>query len=192
MILLKKRCLERVFKERMQKALFLDRDGVINVEKDYLYKKEDFEFIEGILELCSHYQSLGYLLIVVTNQSGIARGYYSQEDFFHLTQWMVDQFSQHGITLTKVYHCPHHPEISGMCGCRKPSPGMLLEAQKKFDIDMSHSLMIGDKERDIEAALNAGIAETYLLDESGEIQDSKATRIVSKLDQIWKKNNAHT
>ncbi|MCD6258613.1 MAG: D-glycero-beta-D-manno-heptose 1,7-bisphosphate 7-phosphatase [Helicobacteraceae bacterium] len=172
----------------MHKALFLDRDGVINVEKDYLYKKEDFEFVDGILELCRHYQSLGYLIIVVTNQSGIARGYYSEEDFSYLSQWMIDEFLQHGISISKVYHCPHHPDISGDCMCRKPNPGMLEEAHKEFDIDMRHSLMIGDKERDIESALNAGIVETYLFDEDGEIHDSKANKIVRKLEQIWKKN----
>lgn len=175
----------------MQRALFLDRDGVVNIEKDYLYKTEDFEFIDGIVDLCAHYQSLGYLLFIVTNQSGIARGYYSEEDFSLLTQWMMEQFLDHGISITKVYHCPHHPDISGECECRKPNPGMLLDAKKEFNLDMAHSLMIGDKERDIEAALNAGISKTYLLDESAQINNSKANKIVTKLDQIWK-NNAHT
>ena len=172
----------------MQKALFLDRDGVINVEKEYLYKKEDFELVNGIIELCSYYQSLGYLLIVVTNQSGIARGYYSEEDFLDLTKWMVEEFLHHGISLTQVYFCPHHPDISGSCKCRKPQPGMLLDAQKAFDIDMTQSLLVGDKERDIEAALNAGIKETYLFDETGEVKNSKASKIVKKLEQIWNKN----
>lgn len=175
----------------MKKALFLDRDGVINIEKDYLYKKEDFEFVDGIIELCKYYQSLNYLIFVVTNQSGIARRYYSEEDFLLLTQWMMQQFLEHGITITKVYYCPHHPDISGDCRCRKPHPGMLERAQKEFDLDMTHSIMIGDKERDIEAALNAGITQTYLLDETAHIKNSKATKRVTKLEQVWK-NNAHT
>lgn len=170
----------------MKKALFLDRDGVINVEKEYLYKQEDFEFIEGIFELCRHYQNLGYLIFVVTNQSGIARKFYTEEDFAKLTQWMQNEFAKRNIIITKVYHCPHHPEISGACACRKPEAGMLFEAADEFDVDLKNSIMIGDKERDIEAGLNAGLRETYLFDESGCVSNSKATKIVKKLDEIWK------
>jgi len=170
----------------LNRALFLDRDGVINREKNYLYKIEDFEFIDGIFELCSYYQNLGYEIFVVTNQSGIARDYYTQDDFDRLTQWMILEFKKSGITISKVYSCPHHPDISGECSCRKPHPGMLLEAQKEFSIDMSHSIMVGDKERDIEAGLNAGLKETYLFDADASVKDSKATKIVKKLDEIWK------
>ena len=170
----------------MKKALFLDRDGVVNIEKEYLYKKEDFEFIEGIFELCRHYQALGYLIFIVTNQSGIARKFYTEEDFAKLTQWMLATFEKEGIHIAKVYHCPHHPDISGICKCRKPKPGMLREAAEAFDVDLENSIMIGDKERDIEAGINAGLRETYLFDESGEIQESKATKIVKNLDEIWK------
>ncbi len=170
----------------MQKALFLDRDGVVNVEKEYLYKIEDFEFIEGIFDLCRHYQSLGYLIFIVTNQSGIARKYYSEEDFSTLTQWMIDAFKKEGVTITKVYHCPHHPKISGACSCRKPEPGMLLQAAKEYNLDLSQSIMIGDKERDVEAGINAGLRENYLFDETGTFTQSKSTKIVKKLDEIWK------
>jgi len=170
----------------MQKALFLDRDGVINIEKDYLYKIEDFEFIDGIFELCRHYTELGYLIIVVTNQSGIAREYYNVDDFSSLTLWMQNEFLKRDITLQKVYFCPHHPDISGECSCRKPKPGMLLSAQKKFNIDMKNSILIGDKERDIEAGLNAGLMQTYLFDETDKILNSKATKIVKNLKDIWK------
>jgi len=171
----------------MQKALFLDRDGVINIEKEYLYRVEDFEFIEGIFELCEHYQTLGYKIFVVTNQSGIARDYYTKEDFEKLTAWMLTAFLEKGIEVTKVYFCPHHPDISGECSCRKPKPGMLLQAQREFNLELKHSLLVGDKERDIEAALNAGVNESYLFDESGEILNSQATKIVNKLENIWKK-----
>ncbi|MBU1657505.1 D-glycero-beta-D-manno-heptose 1,7-bisphosphate 7-phosphatase [bacterium] len=171
----------------MPKALFLDRDGVINVEIDYLYRIEDFEFIEGIFELCRHYQNLGYLIIVVTNQSGIARKYYNESDFSSLTSWMIQEFYKHGIIINKVYFCPHHPDISGECYCRKPKAGMLLDAQKEFNIDLDDSILIGDKERDIDAALKAGLRETYLYNEAKDITISKATKIVSKLDEIWKK-----
>jgi D-glycero-D-manno-heptose 1,7-bisphosphate phosphatase len=170
----------------MQRALFLDRDGVINIEKNYLYKQEDFIFIDGIFDLCKHYQRLGYLIFVVTNQSGIARGYYTEDDFRKLSQWMVFMFKQNGIDIQKVYFCPHHPDISGECYCRKPKPGMIFEAQKEFNIDLANSLLVGDKERDVESALNAGIGESYLFDESRSVQYSKATRIVHKLDEIWK------
>jgi D-glycero-D-manno-heptose 1,7-bisphosphate phosphatase len=169
----------------MQKALFLDRDGVINVEKDYLYKIEDFEFIDGIIELCRYYQDNGYKIFVVTNQSGIARGYYTQDDFNILTKWMLKEFLKYGIEISKVYHCPHHPDISGECACRKPHAKMLFDAAKEFDIDLKNSIIIGDKERDIEAGLNAGLTKSYLYDESKMIKSSKATKIVSKLGDIY-------
>jgi len=172
----------------MKKALFLDRDGVINIEKNYLYKKDDFEFIDGIFELCQHYQNLGYLIFIVTNQSGIARGMYNKEDFSKLTSWMLEEFKNNNITITKVYYCPHHPDISGDCDCRKPKPGMILNAASEFHIDLLNSIMIGDKERDIEAALNAGIGKTYLYDSLKVVLKSKATKIVSNFSEIWMKN----
>ena len=170
----------------MQKALFLDRDGVINVEKDYLYKIEDFEFIDGVFELCHYFLDQGYLIIVVTNQSGIARKYYTENEFDRLTTWMIQEFDKHNIEITKVYFCPHHPDISGECSCRKPKPGMLLEAAKEFSLDLKHSIIVGDKERDIEAGLNAGLSKTYLFDEHKKFKNSKATKIVDKLEKIWK------
>lgn len=168
----------------MKKALFLDRDGVINVEKDYLYKIEDFEFIEGIFDLCKFFQAQGYLIIVATNQSGIARNYYSEEDFNILTDWMIKEFKKQNIEIAKVYYCPHHPKISGKCDCRKPNPGMFLDAKNEFKIDLKNSVMVGDKERDIEAALNAGVQETYLFDEFHKSMESKATKIVVSLKEI--------
>ena len=169
----------------MNKALFLDRDGVINVEKDYLYKINDFVFIDGIFELCKHYRSLGYLIIVVTNQSGIARNYYTREDFKILTSWMVDEFLNRNINIKKVYFCPHHPDISGICKCRKPKAGMLFDARDEFDLDLNNSIIIGDKERDIEAGLNAGLKYTYLFDETKTVKISKATKIISNFEEIY-------
>lgn len=168
----------------MHKALFLDRDGVINVEKDYLYKIEDFEFIDGIFELCKYFQAENYKIFVVTNQSGIAREFYTEKEFQNLSNWMIQQFQDHEIKLTKIYHCPHHPKYSGECDCRKPNPGMFLQAAKEFDIDLKNSVMVGDKERDIEAAINAGLQTTYLFDETNSIKLSKATKIVSSLKEI--------
>lgn len=168
----------------MNKALFLDRDGVINVEINYLSKIEDFIFIDGIFDLCKKYQDKGYLLFVVTNQSGIARGFYSESDFNLLTSWMIKEFLNKGIKIQKAYFCPHHSEISGECSCRKPKAGMLLEAKKEFDIDLENSILVGDKERDIESAITAGLKESYLFDEKGVCEESKATKIVSSLREI--------
>ncbi len=165
----------------MKKALFLDRDGVINIEKNYLYKISDFEFIDGIFDLCNYYQKLGYIIIVITNQSGIARGYYDINDFNILSSWMIKQFAQNGIKISKVYFCPHHPDISGECDCRKPKAGMILEAQKEFDIDLKNSVLVGDSQRDIEAGILAGIEKNYLFNSLENIYESNATKIVSKL-----------
>ncbi len=172
----------------MQKALFLDRDGVINVEKDYLYKIEDFEFIDGIIELCHYYIHQDYLIIVVTNQSGIARGYYDEDDFNELTAWIISAFYERGVEITHVYHCPHHPDVSGKCSCRKPNPGMLYDAKEEYDIDLENSILVGDKERDIEAALKAGIKTTYLFDQYHKAKSSKATKIIDKLEDIYNAN----
>ena len=166
----------------MNKALFLDRDGVVNVEKNYLHKIEDFELMEGILEVCRVYQDQGYLIIIVTNQSGISRGYYTEEDFAHLSRWMVEHFQEFGIKISHIYHCPHHESIDGICECRKPEPGMFLEAQKEYDLDMAASVMIGDNERDIEAALRAGVGMNILL--SSEADHSKANTIIHSLREL--------
>lgn len=167
----------------MNKALFLDRDGVINVEKEYLYKIEAFEFMEGIFELCRAYQQKGYLIVVVTNQSGIARGYYSEDDFARLSEWMVDQFKEQGVSIAGIYYCPHHPDISGACGCRKPEPGMLLDAAENLDIDLQASVMVGDKERDIEAAINAGVPTQYLFTHGDKPIQTKATAVITSLQE---------
>jgi D-glycero-D-manno-heptose 1,7-bisphosphate phosphatase len=161
------------------KTIFLDRDGVINKEINYLYKIEDFEFTDGIFKACKYFQKLGYKIIIITNQSGIYRGYYSEVDYRKLTKWMVSEFFSQKITILDVFHCPHGPKSP--CICRKPEPGMLFEAQKKYKIDMQSSWMIGDKERDIEAANKAGIDQTILL--SDENTDSKAQFIIKSVQE---------
>ncbi|MCF6340260.1 MAG: D-glycero-beta-D-manno-heptose 1,7-bisphosphate 7-phosphatase [Sulfurimonas sp.] len=172
----------------MNKALFLDRDGVINKDINYLFKIKDFIFIDGIFELCKHYQNLGYIIIIVTNQSGIDRGYYSKSDFDILTKWMIEEFKRNDIEIKKVYFCPHHPDIYGECNCRKPKPGMIFQAQKEFDIDLKNSIIVGDKEKDIEAGINAGLKEWYLFNEKSIILKSKAKKIVIKLEDIYSAN----
>ena len=144
------------------KALFLDRDGVINIDKGYVHKIENFEFIPAIFDVCLKAQAQGYKIIVVTNQSGIGRGYYTEEDFWVLTHWMTQQFLARGIIINKVYFCPHHPTEAKPpylmdCTCRKPKAGMLLAAITEFDIDVSQSFLMGDSQTDIEAATQVGI-----------------------------------
>jgi D-glycero-D-manno-heptose 1,7-bisphosphate phosphatase len=145
----------------MLNIVFLDRDGIINKDKNYVFKKEDFEFVEGIFTSCKHFQKLGYGIIVITNQSGIYRGYYSKNDFHVLTKWMVNEFSNNGINILDIFFCPHGP--NSICNCRKPKPGMFLEAKLKHNVDIANSWMIGNKETDIKAAYKAGITNTILV-----------------------------
>ena len=157
----------------MKKALFLDRDGVINKEKNYLYKIEDFEFIDGVFETCKYFQDKGYLIIIITNQAGIARGYYNEDDFWKLTDWMKKEFDKKGIKITDVYFCPHHPEFTGECECRKPKPGMLIESIKKYNIDVNNSILVGDKNSDIEAGKKVGMKKLFLVNTGHLIKSNK-------------------
>lgn len=146
----------------MNKALFLDRDGIINSEKNYVHRISDFEFMDGIFDLCRWFQERDYLIIVITNQAGIARGYYTEDDFHQLTEWMLSVFNEQGVKITEVMYCPHHPEFSGICDCRKPEAGMIFEPAKRYEIDLKQSILIGDKISDIEAGKNASIGINIL------------------------------
>ena len=170
----------------MKKAIFLDRDGVINFEKEYLSKIEDFEFIPGVLDCCRQFTELGYEIVVITNQSGIARGYYTMADFETLSEWMKIQFSENQSPLAGVYCCPHHPTITGPCDCRKPSPQMILQAAKDHDLDLSQSILIGDKESDVGAGQNAGIPITFLITTGHDIDasETKATKVIHALKEV--------
>ena len=145
----------------MNKAIFLDRDGTINVDKDYVYKVVDFEFEKGAVKGLKILQTLGYQLIIVTGQSGIGRGYYSEEDYHKFMDNLHLQLARHNIIIDGEYFCPHHPE-KGIgkykfdCKCRKPKTGMLEQAVKDFDIKLSLSWVIGDKTDDIEMGRRAG------------------------------------
>lgn len=148
----------------MQKALFLDRDGVVNVDKNYVHKIEDFEPIEKNLELIKEILDKdNYLVFIITNQAGIARGYYTEEEFLEFEQFVEQFLLKKGITVTKTYYCPHHPteakikKYSKNCECRKPMPGMILEAAKEFALDLTKSIFIGDSQTDEQAAKKAGI-----------------------------------
>jgi len=163
------------------KTIFLDRDGVINKEINYLYKIDSFIFIDGIFTACQYYLKLGYKIIVVTNQSGISRGYYTSKDYEKLTNWMLTQFKNQGISILDTFHCPHLPEFN--CDCRKPKPGMLIEARNKHNINMAQSWMIGDKETDSDAAISAGISKTILV-RSGHRIDENISKAKFILDSI--------
>lgn len=142
----------------MNKAIFLDRDGTINVDKGYIYKKEDFEFLPNVKEALYEFQKMGYLLIIVTNQSGIARGYYTEEEYIELARWMKLELSKENIYIKKEFYCPHHENAiiesyRKKCECRKPSLGMYKKAIEEFDLDPSECIAVGDKFRDCAVAL---------------------------------------
>ena len=153
-----------------KKALFLDRDGVINVNYGYVHKIEDFEFIDGIFDLARAAAAKNYVICIVTNQAGIGRGYYTTDQFNDLTEWMKDRFAEKGAQIDAVYFCPHHPEMGlneyhRHCDCRKPAPGMIRKAELEHSIDIEHSLLIGDRLSDIECAKAAGIKTAILIGE---------------------------
>lgn len=146
-----------------QPCLFLDRDGVINADIGYAYQPAQIHFLPGIFELCLYFQQRDFQIIIITNQSGIARGFYTEIDFQQLNHWMGQQFAFRGIKLNAIYHCPHHPSITGQCDCRKPAAGLFLQAIKDHAILSNHSIMIGDKVSDLVAAEKAGISKRYLI-----------------------------
>ena len=148
-------------------ALFLDRDGIINVDHAYVFRRENFEFLDGIFELCRHASSLGYRIFVITNQAGIGRGYYTEQDFHELTEWMCGAFQSEGVTIDKVYFCPFHAE-HGIgkykidSPFRKPGPGMILQAASEFNVDLPGSVLLGDRESDVQAGIAAGVGRNLL------------------------------
>lgn len=161
----------------MRKVLFLDRDGTINIDYGYVYKIENFVLINGILDVAKVAKQKGYDLIVVTNQSGIERGYYTDADFQKLTQHMCALFEKNGTPLLDVFYCPF---LSG--NDRKPNPGMFLKAKQKYQIDMKNSVSAGDKVSDIEAATKAGVGHNYLL--SSDPQPNTISKITELIDLL--------
>ena len=154
-------------------ALFLDRDGVINVDYAYVCRRQDFEFSEGIFELCRGARQRGYLVLVVTNQAGIGRGYYTERDFWELTEWMLQVFAAEGCPIDGVYFCPYHPEhgvgeYRQAALCRKPQPGMIRQAVDEHDVDLAGSVLVGDRQTDIEAGIAAGVGCNILYSPAGD------------------------
>jgi|SRR3989338_7134881 len=145
----------------MNKAAFIDRDGTINVDKEYVYKIADWELIPGAIGALKKLQKEGYLLIIITSQSGIGRGYYSEKDFEKLTDYMLKQFSEEGISIKKIYFCPHAPEDN--CICRKPKTFLIKKAQKELYIDLKKSYVIGDKTADIKTGKDSGCKTVLVL-----------------------------
>lgn len=151
-----------------RRVLFLDRDGVINVNHGYVHTPETTDWVPGIFDLVRAARQDGFAVVVVTNQAGIARGYYTLAQFEKYTRWMHAHFAQEGVPLLATYYCPHHPtagvgDYLTVCNCRKPAPGMLLRAASDFGIDLSESLLVGDEQTDLEAGVAAGVARSCLL-----------------------------
>jgi len=137
------------------KGLFLDRDGVINEDLGYVYRREELIFRPGIFPVLREAQQLGYSLFIVTNQSGIGRGYYTEQEFLELMEFIQKEFQREGVKITDFAYCPHLP--TDRCNCRKPAPGMILQLAEKYQIDLNQSIMVGDKERDRQAGERAGV-----------------------------------
>lgn len=140
----------------MNKAIFLDRDGIINTERGYTYRLEDFVILPDLMESLQFLQKEGYLFIIVTNQSGIAKELYTQENVEDIHAYLLNEFKKHNIVISEIYYCLHHPDVS-RCICRKPDSLFVEKALARFEIDPAQSYFIGDKERDVEAAAKGGV-----------------------------------
>jgi len=151
-----------------RRVLFLDRDGVINVNHGYVHAPEQTDWVPGIFDLARFARKAGFAIVVVTNQAGIARGYYDVGQFERYTRWIHDQFEREGASLLATYYCPHHPDAGigdfrVACACRKPQPGLLLAAARDWRISLDSSVLVGDQPSDIEAAARAGVRTRFLV-----------------------------
>lgn len=172
---------------QFHKAIFLDRDGVINTDVPYVHEKDKIEFMDGIFDLCRAGKRDGYLVIIITNQAGIGHGYYTEEDFQSLMKWMLDVFKERSVIIDDIFYCPHHeeaviPKYKKRCRSRKPAPGMIVDAAKKHNISLKNSILIGNNYSDIAAGKRAGVANLALLDKN--LQESQDYRVFSDLAAI--------
>jgi D-glycero-D-manno-heptose 1,7-bisphosphate phosphatase len=175
------------------RVAFLDRDGVINREKNYVYKIADFEYIPRSIEGLKNLISLGYKLIIVTNQAGIARGLYSKKSVETLHNWLIEDLARHRVEILDILFCPHHPDgtvplYSIECECRKPKPAMLNSAQVDYDIEMHNSILVGDKASDICAGKRAGIENLFLV-RSGHAIDNNELKDVPIFADLFAVSN---
>lgn len=170
-----------------QRAFFLDRDGTINVEKNYLFKVEDWEWTPRAIDAIKLINNAGYLAIVVSNQAGIARGYYTDNDVQTLHVEVDRMLAKFDAKIDAYYYCPHHPEFGNPrnCHCRKPHPGMFLQAQADFKIDFDRSYMIGDKLIDAQAAINVGIKPALVRTGYGEASEDEAVSTLAFYDNLY-------
>lgn len=169
------------------RALFLDRDGVINVDHHYVHRIEDFEFLPGIFELCASARDAGLHLVVVTNQAGIGRGLYGEAEFQALTQWMCERFRAQGTPIARVYHCPFHPtagigDYRRESFDRKPQPGMLLRARDELMLDLAASAFLGDQDTDMAAGRAAGVGRLLKLVPGAAAEAQADVQVVGSLD----------
>lgn len=168
-----------------KRAIFLDRDGVVNVDNGYVSVVDDFEFIDGVIEALQTLKAKGYLIVLITNQSGIARGYFTEEQFHTLTEWMDWSLADRGVDLDGIYYCPHHSE-HGLgkykvdCECRKPKAGMINDAVEELGIDLGQSILVGDKVSDLQAGIAAGITDNYLV-RTGKAIDSEGENLATAI-----------
>jgi len=167
----------------MNKGLFLDRDGVINIEQGYVHKPEQFDFQQGIFEIANWAKDNDYLLIVITNQGGIAYGYYSVSMLHKIHKKMLDGFENQGISLSGIYFCPHHNDISN-CLCRKPKNLLFQKAVAEWDIDCKKSIMVGDRERDLIPAAGLGMSTIYLGEDKGIRCDKRCNSLREMLKYL--------
>ena len=172
----------------MKRAVFIDRDGTINEEKEYLYRTDDFAFIPGAPQAIRLLNEAGFLVIVVTNQSGVARGFYTEEDVHLLHRYIASQLEPFGARVDAWFYCPHHPAGRGSyalpCRCRKPLPGMLLEAAGRFNIDLESSIMIGDKLVDMEAGAAAGCRPILVRTGYGSEEEHRCRSSIEVFDDL--------
>ncbi|MDR3362670.1 MAG: HAD family hydrolase [Desulfovibrio sp.] len=160
---------------KLQRAIFLDRDGTLNLDTGYAHRIEEWVWLPGVPETLARFRADGWLLVVVSNQSGIARGFFTEEDLRDLEAAVTKQLVPYGASIDGWYHCPHLPEITGTCDCRKPAPGLLLRAAREHGIDMASSWVIGDRERDVQAGFSAGCHHAVLLNPGAKISESRNT-----------------
>lgn len=172
----------------MNKALFLDRDGVINLDFGYVYKKERVVFVENVFHLVRVANKRGYLVIIITNQAGIGRGYYTEDEFFALMRWMQDEFQKRDAIINDIFFCPFHP-VHGIgryrqdSFLRKPHPGMIVQAAKKHTIDLAASVLVGDSPTDIQAGMAGGVGRLLFLTKDGS-EAPQAQTITGLLEVI--------